>query len=334
MFLRAYVEETQTDDPNNQPDDQNRPVRFTASTEGIKRDGKDLKLEDWDLSRFQRHPVVLWVHDVWGQNLPLGRAELSFENRSMMADVYYDTDDPFALRVRGKARKRLVAMSVQWDEVERNGRIVNELMEVSNVPVPLDPDALPVRQQRGLAALRDQLDSVLRGLGEAVRRAHPPHSTPKAAEEAAWDGPGEVAQAEGAEQLWRMHTWRDDDLDPETKQAYKLPHHLHTGEVVWRGVAAAMGRLFQADTQIPEADRRGCYNHLARHYQQFDREPPEFRSRSELAAIGPDLVRGLFLEGEPGLWPDVFGRGEEPPAEQSIAVDPVLMELHRIFAGG
>jgi HK97 family phage prohead protease len=70
-------------------------------------------------------------------------------------------------------------------------------------------------------------------------------------------------------------------MPPETFGDLKLPHHRPSdGAVVWRGVAAAMAALLGArgGVDIPDADRRRVYNHLARHYRQFDREPPEFDS--------------------------------------------------------
>ncbi len=162
-FLRAYpvrlggevVEE-----------DFEAPVRFVASTEGRKRDGKDLRIEDWDLSRYSRLPTVLWAHDFMGHNLPLGRGEIVFDGPTMLIDVRYDTDDPFAMAVRRKARMGIVGASVSWDEVERDGRLVNELTEVSNVPIPLDPAAVPVRELEGLANLRSWLNVVVLGEGD------------------------------------------------------------------------------------------------------------------------------------------------------------------------
>jgi len=84
----------------------------------------------------------------------------------------------------------------------------------------------------------------------------------------------------------RVHTWYDnaDGNAPENKSAYKLPHHKYVGDsvkTVWRGVTAAMSRLMQAKTQIPDNDRRGCYNHLSKHYREFDEDPPEFRRYEE-----------------------------------------------------
>lgn len=69
------------------------------------------------------------------------------------------------------------------------------------------------------------------------------------------------------------------DMPPETFGDLKLPHHRPSdGAVVWRGVAAAMAALMGArgGVDIPKEDRRRVYNHLARHYEQFDREPPAF----------------------------------------------------------
>jgi flagellar motility protein MotE (MotC chaperone) len=71
-----------------------------------------------------------------------------------------------------------------------------------------------------------------------------------------------------------------DENDPENFGAYKLPHHdIVNGRfsVVWRGVAAAMAALKGArgGVDIPAGDREAVYNHLRRHYEEFEREAPE-----------------------------------------------------------
>jgi hypothetical protein len=80
------------------------------------------------------------------------------------------------------------------------------------------------------------------------------------------------------------HAWYDDSegSPPETKGAYKLPHHEVIGgepKVVWRGVSHAMNILNggRGGVDIPASDRKAVYDHLARHYRQFDEEPPELR---------------------------------------------------------
>jgi hypothetical protein len=276
------------------------PIRFIASTEGVKRDGKELLAQDWRLDNFRRNPVVLWVHDYMGNKLPIGRADVAIESQQLISDVEFDQADEFARSIESKYRRGFLnAVSVGWSDVAEGKRIMHDLMDVSAVPVPADPDALKAEQARALRAMLRDLET------GHDRMAIPPHSTEKAPEAMAWDGPAAVAQCEETEQaLRRMHAWVNEDADPATKRAYKLPHHLAAGQVVWRGVAAAMTRLLQAGTEIPDADREGVYRHLARHYQQFDKTPPEFRAIEELAAFGPEEWRGMFLEGEAENVPD------------------------------
>lgn len=70
---------------------------------------------------------------------------------------------------------------------------------------------------------------------------------------------------------------------PESFEDLKLPHHAASkngiGKAVWRGVVAAMAALMGARNapDIPDADRLEVYEHLSKHYAQFDREPPEFK---------------------------------------------------------
>ncbi|HTI50348.1 MAG TPA: HK97 family phage prohead protease [Planctomycetaceae bacterium] len=61
---------------------------------------------------------------------------------------------------------------------------------------------------------------------------------------------------------------------------YHLPHHkVASGslEVVFRGVAAAMGALHGArgGTSLSSTDEAGAKAHLAKHYEQFGEKPPE-----------------------------------------------------------
>jgi hypothetical protein len=80
------------------------------------------------------------------------------------------------------------------------------------------------------------------------------------------------------------HAWYDPKAEkhdpPREKQAYKLPHHEPVGGrtvVVWNGVRSAMQVLLGArgGVDIPRSDRGRVYEHLARHYRQFGKEPPE-----------------------------------------------------------
>ena len=94
----------------------------------------------------------------------------------------------------------------------------------------------------------------------------------------------------------RAFAWFDTEK-ADTFGAYKLLHHdVRDGRLVThrRGVIAAMGAVLGArgGVDIPETERRGVYNHLARHYKQFDMEPPEFH-----AVAAEDLERRVWQHG-------------------------------------
>lgn len=102
-----------------------------------------------------------------------------------------------------------------------------------------------------------------------------------AAPTTAWAGAKETVQAD-VEELKQISTWYD-AANPDVKSSYKLPHHrLPDKKAVWRGVSAAMAALLGArgGVDIPEADRKGVYNHLVAHYKQFDKEVPELKKYS------------------------------------------------------
>ena len=146
-------------------------------------------------------------------------------------------------------------------------------------------------------------------------RAVPFEATPKADEDRSWDadravgslrrwaskdGSGEKDTIDWAKYK-RGFAWYDEE-NPESFGSYKLPHHEvidGTFYVVWRGVAAAMAALFGArgGVDIPDEDRKSVYNHLAKHYEQFDKEPPSFEKLEELRERANVLEeRGLLYE--------------------------------------
>jgi len=71
---------------------------------------------------------------------------------------------------------------------------------------------------------------------------------------------------------------------PDRFTDLKLPHHDPKNHaVVWSAVRAAMGALLGArgGVNIPVEDRKKVYNHLAAHYREFGKEPPEFHLAEE-----------------------------------------------------
>ena len=102
--------------------------------------------------------------------------------------------------------------------------------------------------------------------------------------EDAWDGSLMRDRIKGGAAVLRAaHAWVDTEGDPEQKSSYKyLHHHIgrngRGGAANVRAVTTGLANLNARRTSIPENDRRGVYNHLARHLREAGRRPSELRS--------------------------------------------------------
>ncbi len=134
----------------------------------------------------------------------------------------------------------------------------------------------------------------------------PPHRSPGIADEdEPWDGPGEVARAEGAEALRRMHAWVDSNGDPDAKSSYKLPHHRAAdGYLVPRGLFAAAAALQggRGGVDIPAADVPGVKRHLEEHYRELDRTAPWTQARGDDVRRRRLRYEERLLDSPLGVW--------------------------------
>ena len=112
------------------------------------------------------------------------------------------------------------------------------------------------------------------------------HST--ATSDSDWDGPGAKAALRNDETgayYRKAFAWVDSEADVDTKAAYKFIHHEvgsggEIGAANFIGCSAGIAILNggRGGADIPDSDRQGVWNHLARHLRDGDREPPELRS--------------------------------------------------------
>lgn len=116
----------------------------------------------------------------------------------------------------------------------------------------------------------------------------PPHDTDVV--DRPWDADREVSEISneaGEPVLRRMYAWQDDDADPDTKAAYRLPHHEVEdglpGPANVNGVRNALSRLPQS--AIPEADHDGCKAHLRRHLDSFNEGAGGAKARARERAL-------------------------------------------------
>jgi len=266
------------------------------STGDVDRMGESLNPEGWDLEFYKSNPVVLWAHGY--MDLPIGLTEnIEIKEGKLVASGRFAPADanPFAQQVRKLYDMGIErATSVGFLEKEREGNkiIKAELLEWSFVPVPANPFALSTLQNSGV----DTKVLITKGIIIPVKGAVASHETPKADEGKEWEGDAAVQRilkwAGGPdkenvdwEKFRQGFGWYDEEA-ADNITSYKLPHHdVIDGElrVVWNGVRAAMAALMGArgGVDIPSDDWDGVYNHLARHYEQFDKEPPEKSAKQE-----------------------------------------------------
>jgi len=315
-------------------DDKEQVIIHSITSLTVDRDGEVIIPKGAKIENFRKNPVVLFAHDY--KSPPIGKnISLEIKDDEIIAKTQFaDTQlgrELYQLYKEGF----MSAWSVGFIPVKESDKKVLEgqkgktyeeweLLEYSAVPVPSNPEALTIARSKGLKVeeiekyLEVKNEMELKGVVSyknssdtsddeiKLKGVIPYKETPKAPEDYSWNAPKEIREADVSD-LKIMCAWYDSE-NPDIKTSYKLPHHRAKDHyVVWRGVAAAMGALLGArgGVNIPEKDKRGVYNHLAKHYKQFDKEPPEFKEYTELE------LKGLAYEGLIILNDDIIKEDEK-----------------------
>lgn len=281
-----------------------------ATTEGVDRDGEVISVKGWITDNFLKNPVVLFGHDYW--SFPIGAVtDLKFESDKVIAKgVFARTPEGQKARLLYEdGILRAVSVGFLPKKREGNAIISAELLELSFVPVPSNPDALSLSKIQEFETMLKTSVTKKDDTGNEEKSAVPFEETPKMDEASEWSASDAdkrltewaTVEKDGEQTVdfakyRRAFTWYNKE-NPEVKSSYKLPHHDVDGgelKVVWRGVTAAMGALLGArgGAEIPESDIKAVYEHLAGHYKQFEKEPPELKSYTqyELDTIFPELA--------------------------------------------
>lgn len=131
---------------------------FIISDESVDRQGEIIKQDGWKLDNYLQNPVVLFGHDSY--DLPVGKT----------VDIYTEGDKTyavieFAAEIYDKAKTiwemvkngilRTVSVGFINEEYEGNELTKNELLEISIVPVPANPNAILLAAKDGLISKKD-----------------------------------------------------------------------------------------------------------------------------------------------------------------------------------
>ena len=158
-------------------------LRVIISTRARDRHGDILEPAGVDTTAFRRNPVVLWAHRY--DALPIGRApRVQADESAVTAEVVFDSR-PFAQEVLRLYREGFLAgwsvgfLPREWEVINNeDGRFGGyhvarwELVELSAVPVPANPDALTRELADGQIIAPALRKAIGRMLGDA--KAGPP----------------------------------------------------------------------------------------------------------------------------------------------------------------
>jgi len=136
---------------------ENRIIRFIGTDETLDRDREILTISGWQTENYLKNPVFLFAHDYWSP--PIGKAvavnkrkgALNFDIDFAPSEIYEFADTIYKL-YKGEY---MSAVSVGFIP-ERKSRVYDEpnntvtttkkeLLELSAVPVPANPNALQIR---------------------------------------------------------------------------------------------------------------------------------------------------------------------------------------------
>ncbi len=330
-----------------------KDIKIIASTEDVDRDGDIIRAKGWDIENYLKNPVILPVHNWKGE--PVAKIEnIYIEDGKLVAEgidfaetdegekYKYLVENEFIKTVSVGFMPKKIFFLGDENQVEEMKNLDNEwyeknvekltkakrviweaeLLEISFVPIPSNPNAIIVMAQKGFetAYIKNENDELVEidiTPYAEIKNPIPPSVHPKNMKldsQSSWD------QSKARESLrkwaskdgsgdkdtidWVKYrkgfTWYDAN-SPENFGSYKLPTHWIDNEgnfvLVWRGVTSAMASFMGArgGLNIPADDRRGVYNHLASEYRKFGKEPPPYKERGytfeeALKVFDPDTL--------------------------------------------
>lgn len=139
---------------------EDRTAEFVISSEAVDTWGTVFRMDGWDLSRYQRNPVVLYAHRAHSDNPDtiIGISEVFREGNQLIGRITFEPEDinPLAEKVYRKVMNGTLRMAsiganpldAHWGD-DKKGEVRDvlyfdrqELLEWSIVPIGSNPDAL------------------------------------------------------------------------------------------------------------------------------------------------------------------------------------------------
>lgn len=172
--------------------EKDRTIDFVISTDHVDRDSDTINVNGWDLSDYNKNPVVLFGHD-YGKP-PVARAirtrvsDGKLKSTAQFADreTYEFADTVFRLLMGGYLNAVSVGFTpLEWSFTEDDDRSFGvdfkrqKLLEYSVVPVPANPNALIEARSKGIniQPVVDWADNILHNSKEVRQGLFIPKNT-------------------------------------------------------------------------------------------------------------------------------------------------------------
>jgi len=137
--------------------------RVIASTEDIDRDGEKILVNAWDLKNYKKSPVILCCHNWYDVEDVIWKAtNIKQEGKKLIIEWVFSKTNPKAKLVKDLYDEWILKTVSVWfipKEREWNTITKAELLELSFVPIPANPNALTDEQK----ALIKQLEATKQG---------------------------------------------------------------------------------------------------------------------------------------------------------------------------
>jgi HK97 family phage prohead protease len=267
-------------------------ARFVITSDAIDRQGEIVDVDGWDFKAYMQNPVILDSHRYGSIADIVGRAtgEPRRQGNGWTVDVEFAETPMGDLARRLVEQGMLKAVSVGFRSLQRRPEkgltrhIKTELLEVSLVSVPANPEALRVRSALPFADLELAGEELAWDSSEAERRVR------------AWassDGSGEPGAIDWSKYRRAFMAVRDGE--EELLTGYRLGFaDVIDGELraIPRAIFAVAAVLAggRGGVELEPAERRGVLENVARYYRKLDRELP--------ASLRDELSRSYGMDEE------------------------------------
>ena len=289
MLVRKFFAEIET----KALDDVSELYQGVATTENMDRLGERVDFNGLELDGYMRNPILLFNHD---KDTPIGAVKEVRREGDKLIVVFKFASTPKAQEVKTLVDEGVLrALSIGFisKQQRREGNILVhskwELLEVSIVTIPANPEALIVTE----------FPIVEPEPKEIVTKGTTPFADLPLDMEREWD----KDESEARYREWAGIETNEDLQDDEKRRKYRMRFFWWDGEgttfggyklpfvdivdgrpkAIWHGVVAAMASLLGArgGVDIPDEDKEEVYNHIVKYYEKADKEPPEFHKMQE-----------------------------------------------------